>query len=205
MTSVVAQTESNYRVVEGESTLLRPAAWGFSEDELRRRYRWSHDDVLQYWSGSIPNGRSFRHFVDTVAQRDWPDDGRRISYAIMKRDGELVGMVSCYNIDRDRRTGEIGIYLGEKELWGQGLGTDALVTFVRHLFNDLGFDSVYLHTYQSNLRAQRSYNRVGFEAREVKRRYAPRVGYHDEVRMDLTRERFFHVQGRQEQAAGRAR
>jgi RimJ/RimL family protein N-acetyltransferase len=184
---------------------LRPAAWGFSEDELRRRYRWSHDDVLQYWSGSIPNGRSFRHFVDTVAQRDWPDDGRRISYAILKRDGELVGMVSCYNIDRDRTSGEIGIYLGEKDLWGHGLGTDALVTFVRHLFDDLGFESVYLHTYQSNLRAQRSYARVGFQSREVKRRYAPRVGYHDEVRMDLTRDGFFRAQSRREPATGPAR
>lgn len=205
MTSVISKTESNYRVVEGGATRLRPAVWGFSEDELRRRYRWSHDDVLQYWSGSIPNGRSFRHFVDTVGQRDWPENGRRISYAILKRDGELAGMVSCYNIDHERKTGEIGIYLGERDLWGQGLGTDALVTFVRHLFNDLGFDSVYLHTYQSNVRAQRSYARVGFEPREVKRRYAPRVGYHDEVRMDLTRDRFARVQGAEEQLAGPAR
>jgi RimJ/RimL family protein N-acetyltransferase len=197
--------DSNYRLVEGEQTVLRPALWGFSEEELRRRYRWSHDDVLQYWSGSIPNGRSFRHFVDTVGQRDWPDDGRRISYAILLRDGELVGMVSCYNIDRGHRSGEIGIYLGEKDLWGHGMGTDALILFVRHLFTDLGFDSVYLHTYQSNVRAQRSYARVGFESREVKRRYAPRVGYHDEVRMELTRERFSRIHGLGEPAVGRAR
>jgi ribosomal-protein-alanine N-acetyltransferase len=205
MTSVVAQTESNYRLVEGELTLLRPAVWGFSEDELRRRYRWSHDDVLQYWSGSIPNGRTFRHFVDTLRQRDWPDDGRRISYAILKRDEELAGMVSCYNIDREHHIGEIGIYLGEKDLWGHGLGTDALVTFVAHLFHDLGFESVYLHTYQSNIRAQRSYARVGFESREVKRRYAPRVGYHDEVRMELSLNRFAQTKGLEEHAAGQAR
>lgn len=205
MASVISAMESNYRVVEGEATILRPAVWGFSEDELRRRYRWSRDDVLQYWSGSIPNGRTFRHFLDTVRQRDWPDDGRRISYAILKRDGELVGMVSCYNIDREHRTGEIGIYLGEKDIWGHGLGTDALSTFVRHLFNDLGFASVYLHTYQSNVRAQRSYARVGFEGSEVKRRYAPRVGYHDELRMELTRERFGRVQGLEEHAVGPAR
>lgn len=197
--------ESNYRLVEGEETILRPAFWGFSEDELRRRYRWSHDDVLQYWSGSIPGGRTFRHFLDTVAQRDWPDDGRRISYAILKRDGELVGMVSCYNIDRERRIGEIGIYLGEKDTWGHGLGTDALTTFAGHLFNDLFFNSVYLHTYQSNVRAQRSYVRVGFENAEVKRRYAPRVGYHDELRMDLTRERFTLVQSLEHRAVGPAR
>ena len=190
--------DSKYRLVEGETTRLRPALWGFSEEELRRRYRWSHDDVLQYWSGSIPNGRSFTHFVDTVMGRDWPDDGRRISYAILTKECELVGMVSCYNIDRVNRTGEIGIYLGEKDRWGGGLGTDALTAFVRHLFTDLGFRSVYLHTYQSNVRAQRSYVRVGFELKETKRRYAPRVGYHDEVRMLLTAERFFELHGAEE-------
>jgi RimJ/RimL family protein N-acetyltransferase len=205
MALVMSVMDTNYRLVEGERTALRPAVWGFSEDELRRRYRWSQDDVLQYWSGSIPNGRSFKHFVDTVRQRDWPDDGRRISYAIFTRDGSLVGMVSCYNIDREHRTGEIGIYLGEKDLWGQGLGTDALVTFVRHLFADLGFESVYLHTYQSNVRAQRSYAHVGFEPREVKRRYAPRVGYHDELRMVLTRNQFERLHGRGEPAISHAR
>lgn len=192
--------ESNYRLVEGDKTLLRPAFWGFSEDELRRRYRWSLDDVLQYWSGSIPNGRSLRHFAETVRQRDWPDDGRRISYAILTTDGDLVGMVSCYNIDRRHRTGEIGIYLGEKDTWGRGLGTDALTAFVDHLFRDLGFESVYLHTYQSNVRAQRSYARVGFRGGEIKRRYAPRVGYHDELRMELTREQFRGVQELEQQS-----
>jgi ribosomal-protein-alanine N-acetyltransferase len=183
--------DAMYRVVEGKVTRLRPASWGFSDEELRRRYRWSHDEVLQYWSGSIPGGRSYQHFVDTLGERDWPSDGRRISYAILRRENDdLIGMVSCYNIDRIAHAGEIGIYIGEKDCWSQGYGTDALVTFLRHLFLDLEFDWVYLHTYQSNLRAQRSYLRAGFERREVKRRYAPRIGYHDEVRMTVSREHF---------------
>lgn len=190
-----------YRVVEGERTRLRPASWGFSEEELRRRYRWSYDDVLQYWSGSIPGGRSFSHFASTVGQRDWPDDGKRASYAILNRhDNELMGMVSCYNIDRRTGTGEIGIYLGEKDAWGHGYGTDALIAFLRHCFADLDFESVYLHTYQSNLRAQRSYLRVGFRVAETKRRYAPRVGYHDEVKMTITRDEFALAHGLKEPA-----
>lgn len=190
-----------YRVVEGDMTRLRPASWGFSDEELRRRYRWSYDDVLQYWSGSIPGGRSFQHFVQSLGERDWPSDGRRISYAIVRRaDDDLIGMVSCYNIDRAGATGEIGIYIGEKEYWSHGYGTDALTTFLRHLFVDLEFDWVYLHTYQSNLRAQRSYLHAGFELRETKRRYAPRIGYHDEVRMTITRERFLQLHGMKEAA-----
>jgi RimJ/RimL family protein N-acetyltransferase len=190
-----------YRVVEGEKTRLRPALWGFSEDELRRRYRWSQDDVLQYWSGSIPGGRSFNHFRDTVGQRDWPNDGKRISYAILTLANDLVGMVSCYAVDHRNRTGEIGIYIGEKDYWSQGYGTDAMIAFVRHLFSDLGFASLYLHTYESNIRAQRSYLRVGFELADRRKRYSPRLGYHEEIRMTISREVFAALYGLREPTA----
>lgn len=157
--------------------------------------------MLQYWSGSIPSGRSFSQFRETVRERDWPSDGRRISYAIYTHDNQLVGMVSCYNIDRKHRTGEIGIYLGERDLWGKGYGTDAMITFLRHLFDDLHFDSVYLHTYETNTRAQRSYLRAGFQLEEKRRRYSPRAGYHHEVRMTITRPAFERAHGRTAAAA----
>lgn len=186
---------SLHRLVEGERTLLRPSFWGFSEEELRRRYRWSLDEELQYWSGTIPGGRHFEQFKDTVSKRDWPDDGRRMSYAILTKDGQLVGMVSCYNIDRKQEAGELGVYLGQKDTWGTGLGTDAVNTFLRHLFGDLGFGSIYLHTYESNLRAQRSYLKSGFEVTDRRRRYSPRLGYHQEVRMSVSRDRFTRLHG----------
>lgn len=189
-----------HRIVEGDMTRLRPASWGFSEEELQRRYRWSLDDTLQYWSGTIPGGRSFAQFKEIVGQRDWPSDGKRISYAILTKDRELIGMVSCYNIDRKRRTGELGVYLGEQNYWGHGYGTDALIAFARHLFADLDFDSIYLHTYESNTRAQRSYLRVGFEYAEKRRRFSPRIGYHEEVKMCLSSEAFARRHGLHEPA-----
>lgn len=189
-----------HKVVEGRKTRLRPASWGFSEEELQRRYRWSLDDDLQYWSGSIPGGRSYTQFCHMLPQRDWPSDGKRISYAIFTLDGDMIGMVSCYNIDWREQRGELGVYLGEKGFWGHGYGTDAIITFLRHLFTDLGFRAVYLHTYESNVRAQRSYLRVGFEITDKRRRYSSRLGYHQEVRMDVTSDRFARVHGLQETA-----
>src|SRR5579872_3130544 len=121
-------------MVDGEKVRLRPASWGFSDDELKRRYRWSNDEELQYWSGSLPGGRSLANFRDTVGQRDWPSDRRRISYGILTKDNNLIGMISLCNIDRAEQTGELGVYLGEKEFWGHGYGTDAIVTFLRHVF-----------------------------------------------------------------------
>jgi RimJ/RimL family protein N-acetyltransferase len=107
-------------------------------------------------------------------------------------------MVSCYGIEgrwgSDSLVGELGVYIGEKRYWSHGYGRDAVATFLGHLFNDLGFCEVYLHTYESNVRAQKSYLRVGFEAREKRRRFSTRVGYHQELRMDITRERFNQLQ-----------
>lgn len=148
---------------------------------------------MQYWSGTIPGGRTFEQFTATVGQRDWPSDGKRISYAIYTAVNELIGMVSCYNIDKRHGVGELGIYLGEKAYWGDGYGTDAAIAFLRHLFTDLNFDMVYLHTYESNVRAQRSYDRAGFQITEKRRRYSPRLGYHEEVKMVVTRERFLRL------------
>jgi RimJ/RimL family protein N-acetyltransferase len=110
-------------------------------------------------------------------------------------------MVSCYNIDREHRTGELGVYLGVKSIWGRGYGTDAIRAFLRHLFVDLGYASVYLHTYESNVRAQKSYLRIGFEVVDQRRRYSIRIGYHNELRMSITRERFAQLNGLREPVA----
>lgn len=192
---------SVHSMVEGDKTWLRPALWGFTEEELERRYRWSKDDDLQYWSGSIPSGRSFNHFKQTVLQRDWPDDGRRVSYAIFSKEFGLIGMVSCYNIEPAKNMGELGVYLGEQDNWGHGYGTDAVLTFMRHLFGALGFKFIYLHTYESNVRAQRSYLRVGFQVVDRRRRYSTRLGYHEEVRMAITRDQFAQLHGLEESVA----
>lgn len=189
-----------HRVLEGAQTRLRPASWGFSDEELRRRYRWSQDENLQYWSGTIPGGRSYSQFKETVGERDWPADGRRVSYAIVSKANELIGMVSCYNIDQRQKIGELGVYLGDQQTWGHGYGTDAVITFLRHLFGVLGFESVYLHTYESNLRAQRSYLRVGFIVVDKRRRYSARLGYHLELRMSITREEFARLHSLHEPA-----
>lgn len=188
-------SNSVHRLVTGKSTRLRPAVWGFSPAEVERRYRWSADEELQYWSGSIPGGRSLASFRDSLGHRDWPADGKRVSYAILSLEDELIGMISLYNIDKRHDIGELGVYLGEKRYWGSGYGTDALITFLRHLFNGLGLRSVYLHTYASNERAQRSYAHAGFAITDKRRRYSPRLGYHEEVRMAVSREMFDRVQG----------
>lgn len=175
-------------LIHGERVSLRPGKAGFTETELLRRFGWSKDAILQYWSGSIPTAKTFPEFRRVISERDWPRDGSRRSYAILAEHHGLVGMVSCYGIDWKNRSGELGVYIGDSRLWGQGLGTDAVRTLIDHVFDDLGLRRICLNTFASNDRALRSYHRVGFRRVSTRRRFRPVIGYYKEVRMELDRD-----------------
>jgi ribosomal protein S18 acetylase RimI-like enzyme len=50
---------------------------------------------------------------------------------------------------------------------GRGVGRAALAAFVRHAFDDLDADAVWLTVFADNLRAQRAYLAAGFDERVV--------------------------------------
>lgn len=62
----------------------------------------------------------------------------------------------------------VGIGIGEKELWSQGYGTDAMRVLLRYAFTELNLHRVSLSVFEYNQRAIRSYEKAGFvyEGRE---------------------------------------
>lgn len=173
-------------LIHGRHVTLRPALAGFSTEELMRRFAWSKDANLQYWSGSIPSAKTFTEFCRVIGERDWPRDGSRQSFAIVDPVHGLVGMVSCYAIDWRNHTGELGVYIGESRLWGHGIGTDAVRALVHHAFGNLHLQCISLNTFANNHRALRSYSRVGFRRVATRRRFRPVIGYYKEVRMEIS-------------------
>jgi len=66
---------------------------------------------------------------------------------------------------------EVGIGLGDREMWGVGYGTDSLRVILRFAFMELNLHRVSLGVFDYNLRAITAYEKVGFnlEGRERKR------------------------------------
>lgn len=73
-------------------------------------------------------------------------------------DGVLWSHGACY----------VGIGIGERDWWGKGYGTDAMNIILRFAFMELNLQRVSLNVFDYNLRAIRSYEKVGFihEGRE---------------------------------------
>jgi RimJ/RimL family protein N-acetyltransferase len=83
-------------------------------------------------------------------------------FAIDTLDGRHIGNCMYYDVDQAKKQAKIGIIIGDRDYWSMGYGTDAIMTLVCHIFNDLNLERVYLDTLEWNVRAQRCFQKCGF-------------------------------------------
>jgi RimJ/RimL family protein N-acetyltransferase len=91
-------------------------------------------------------------------------------FAIETLGGELVGLCGLDGFEERNRSGVLGIWIG-KPFWGRGLGTDAVRALCRFGFQEMNLHRIALTVYDTNPRAVRAYERVGFKE-EGRRRSA---------------------------------
>ncbi len=111
-------------------------------------------------------------------------DRRR--YVIIDAGGELVGTIGLRNIDFHSDIGTLGIIIRADRV-SRGIGTDAVRALVKFSIEELGLTRVLLDVVETNTRAIRCYERVGF--RLIGKHRGPRnVVYLDmEIRPDEPR------------------
>lgn len=80
-------------------------------------------------------------------------------------DGRPLGSVYIRDIDRQHKKAEYGIFIGEEDARGRGIGTAAAKLMLQYCFGEAGLHRVYLRAFADNLPAVRSYEKAGF-ARE---------------------------------------
>ncbi len=113
--------------------------------------------------------------------------------------GRLIGLIQ-YSETTDPQYHQAGIDIAVRAEWqGRGLGTDAVRTLARHLFDDRGHHRLTIDPAVANARAIRAYERVGFRPVGIMRRYERGQDgtWHDGLLMDLLREEFLPGGGRQ--------
>ena len=89
------------------------------------------------------------------------DEGKEM-FAITTTDGVHVGNCGLFEISKRSKKAKLWIYIGEKSLWGQGLGRKALDELLDYGFNKIGLNKIYLYVVANNTRAQKLYESAGF-------------------------------------------
>lgn len=73
-----------------------------------------------------------------------------------------LGSVYIRDIDRKHNKAEYGIFIGEDDARGRGVGTAAAKLMLRYCFGEEGLHRVYLRVFATNMQAIRSYEKAGF-------------------------------------------
>jgi len=140
------------RIVRLRSRRLEDAA-----DE----YRWRTDEEMCRLDATTPIDLTYPEFMERhFVELEYP--GLTYTLAIDALDGRHIGNCSMFNFDILNNSAETGILIGEKAYWDRGYGSDALNTFLQHVFDTSSIQRVMLRTLDWNQRAQKCFEKCGF-------------------------------------------
>lgn len=161
----------------GDRVRLRPAT---SADRDRIHEILSEPSVARWWGAPRPG-------VDPAD--DWLAADEDTVVLAIELDGMVIGSIqAAEEPDPDYRHAGIDLFLATA--WqGQGLGTDAIRTLARYLFEVRGHHRLTIDPSAANERAIRAYERIGFRRVGVMRSYerGPDGTFHDGLLLDLLR------------------
>lgn len=163
--------ETRNRLTAADPPLvLRPLVAGDAE-ELLRIHR--APQVVRWWD---------------VPADDFPWDEPLATRLTIEFEGRVAGLIQFFEEDEPKyRHASIDLFL-DPALHGRGLGATALRLVVDHLVEERGHHRVTIDPATDNVRAIRSYERVGFRPVGVMRKYERDVGgrgWHDGLLMEL--------------------
>jgi len=176
---------------QGERVELRDVV----REDLPDRCRWLNDpEVTRFFThlgAAPPTMAEMHHWYEEQAQS--PARSKHFSvYAY----GRHIGGAQLKEIDRQNKAAELGLFIGEREQWGKGYGTEITRLLLDYAFSVLGLHRVWLRVDAVNARAIGCYKKCGFIREGVFRDAVFRDGsYHDSYVMGILKPEYAGMGG----------
>lgn len=163
-------------------------------EDIERYIRWNTEEIEWQrwdapWEKKENDPEKLRQLIVRILDRPKPEIWMRLQLCLA--DGQHLGAVSTYCINGDEQFRAVGIFIPEKEYWGQGIGYEALSIWIAYLFAVTGNDSLYCETWSGNTRMVRLAEKCGFkEIQRKKNSREVRGQLYDGLRFVLDRPTF---------------
>lgn len=141
----------------GDNIYLREIEISDTEDIIRWR---NQEEVRKFFINQQPFTRQghldwFHNMIQT---------GKAVQFIITnKNDNKSIGSVYLRDIDYDHSKCEYGIFIGEPDYKGCGIGTQAAKLTIKYAFEVLQLNRIFLRVFADNERAIHSYQKAGFK------------------------------------------
>lgn len=134
-----------------------------------RPMTWEDTDLIVQWRNSDAVRRNFiyQELFTRESHENWirtkVETGLVVQMIICDlATGKPLGSVYIRDIDRQHNKAEYGIFIGEADARGRGVGTAVARLMLRYCFEEEGLHRVYLRALSGNVAAIRSYEKAGF-------------------------------------------
>lgn len=150
-------------------------------------FQWLNDQEVTRWmqNGIFPNSaESMLEYYQYMA-------GSRsdMNLAIVLKEADRhIGNISLSAINQLFRSADIGILIGEKDVWGQGYGSEAIALLSGHAFQRINLNRLGAGAVEENAGSIRAFEKAGFVREGVARQaYFCEGQYRDCVYLGLLR------------------
>ena len=144
-------------IITGSKVKLREKKLG----DVRNDYRWQSDPELAKLDAAPTLSMYFSIYLLDYATEIHRPKFNKYPLAVETLEGRHIGNCTCYDIDEKKYEAQLGIIIGDRDYWDKGYGADAVSTMVDHVFLTTSLHRLYLKTLESNLRAQKCFQKCG--------------------------------------------
>ncbi|WP_114394047.1 GNAT family N-acetyltransferase [Oleisolibacter albus] len=105
---------------------------------------------------------------------------------VLREGGLHVGNIKLGPIDPYHRRADLGLMLGERACWGQGLAAEAIAALTGYAFEMLGLNKVTASCYGNNEGSRRAFLKAGFhEAARRPRHWLCEGDWQDDILLEI--------------------
>ena len=175
------KADTKHRVVflRGKKTVLRP----LHESDVPLLTKWINDpEVTQFLIANMP--------MMQIAEKKWVEGlverKNEVVLMIETSAGVPIGVMAMHGINWVDGTTTTGAFIGEKEYWNCGFGTDAKMALLNYAFNTLNLRKICSRVIAFNKRSIAYSMHCGYVDDGVEKAQVFKKGaYHDVVNLAL--------------------
>lgn len=167
-------------IIKGNKVNLRP----LTLRDAPRLVLWTADpEVYKFLSFDNLTLKQERQWIKSI--RYQPGEHH---FAIETKDNVHIGVCGL-SVDSKQKNASFGIFIGDKNYWNIGLGTETTKLLLKHGFNKLKLSQITLKVYNYNVRAMVVYENCGFKHEKTLPRHRLWQGrYYDALIMTISRD-----------------
>ena len=179
------KSETKSRFLIGKRVYLR----ALEKEDLIYIRKWSNDPEIRKLTGEVAS--ISQADADRFLERIYNDNTRKWFVIVIKENDRVIGEAGLLRMFHAWRTTDISIIIGEKDAWGKGYGTEAILLLIDYVFRRLNFHRVAIGVVSFNEKAIHFWEKVGFKKEGIQRDgYYYNHKYHDFVMMSILEDEF---------------